>query len=262
MRMCDAIIAAKGSSVRVPRKNLIDIGGKPLVVQNILQAQETKQISRVWVTTEDDEIAEVSERAGARIIWRPDWMNDTHSGNEPFVDAIQQIRAVHEMDLVVLMLPTKVLRLPGDFDRLIDAYNQMPVVDGKTNRASFVIPRGDVSMYTDIGNHRCELIYNEMDDKLLEHTGGCYCSTWQEIIKFHKQMCELLGEDHPTDKAHNDFCRKAIKEGLRGSEAMPWHADIVAWVPVEWWQSRDIDIPSDVEEMREAWDAFMPKDKT
>ena len=76
MRQVDAIIPARGGSKRIPRKNLIDICGLPLVAWSIIQARTAKQIGRVWVTTDDDEIAEVAIHFGASVIRRPEWMMD------------------------------------------------------------------------------------------------------------------------------------------------------------------------------------------
>lgn len=62
-----AIIPARGGSKGLPRKNIIPLGGKPLIAHTIEAALESRLITRVVVSTEDREIAEVAEIHGAEI---------------------------------------------------------------------------------------------------------------------------------------------------------------------------------------------------
>ena len=55
----------------MPRKNLLDIQGKPMIAWTIEAAIESKLFSHVYVSTEDDEIAEVSKLFGAEVLMRP-----------------------------------------------------------------------------------------------------------------------------------------------------------------------------------------------
>jgi hypothetical protein len=66
MTLC--VIPARGGSKGVPRKNLLHVGGKPLIVWTIEQALATPGLD-VLVSTDDEEIAEVSRAAGARVPW-------------------------------------------------------------------------------------------------------------------------------------------------------------------------------------------------
>ena len=60
------VIPARGGSKGVPRKNLLDVGGKPLIVWTIEQALAVPDLD-VLVSTDDEEIAEVARDAGVRI---------------------------------------------------------------------------------------------------------------------------------------------------------------------------------------------------
>lgn len=66
-----AIIPARGGSRRIPRKNIKDFHGKPIIAYSIEVARESGLFQHVYVSTEDDEIAEVSARYGASILPRP-----------------------------------------------------------------------------------------------------------------------------------------------------------------------------------------------
>lgn len=62
-----AIIPARGGSRGIPRKNIIDLCGKPLIAYSIEVALKSSSIDRVVVSTEDEEIAEISVNYGAEV---------------------------------------------------------------------------------------------------------------------------------------------------------------------------------------------------
>jgi pseudaminic acid cytidylyltransferase len=68
---CVAIIPARGGSVRVPKKNVKPLNGKPLISYTIEQAIEANVFDKIIVSTENDEIALISMLSGAEIMHRP-----------------------------------------------------------------------------------------------------------------------------------------------------------------------------------------------
>jgi pseudaminic acid cytidylyltransferase len=62
-----AIITARGGSKRIPRKNVKEFCGKPIIVYSIEAALESGLFDEVMVSTEDEEIAEIAKAAGARV---------------------------------------------------------------------------------------------------------------------------------------------------------------------------------------------------
>ncbi len=64
------IIPARGGSKRIPRKNIRDFNGQPILAQTIFQIQETELFERIFVSTEDNEIASVAKSAGAEVVMR------------------------------------------------------------------------------------------------------------------------------------------------------------------------------------------------
>ncbi|MDX1903381.1 MAG: pseudaminic acid cytidylyltransferase [Thermonemataceae bacterium] len=62
-----AIIPARGGSKRIPRKNIKDFLGKPIIAYSIETALESGLFSEVMVSTEDEEIAEVAKKYGAKV---------------------------------------------------------------------------------------------------------------------------------------------------------------------------------------------------
>jgi len=67
---CVAMIPARGGSKRIPRKNIIDFSGKPMIGYVIETAHKTELFDAILVSTEDEEIAEVAKKFGAEIIPR------------------------------------------------------------------------------------------------------------------------------------------------------------------------------------------------
>ena len=65
-----AVIPARGGSKRIPRKNVADFCGKPMIVWSIEAALESGCFDRVIVSTDDDEIAEVATAHGAQVPFR------------------------------------------------------------------------------------------------------------------------------------------------------------------------------------------------
>ena len=62
-----SIIPARGGSKGVPRKNIKNLNGKPLIAYSIEEARKSKYIDRTVVSTEDEEIAKVSQKFGAEV---------------------------------------------------------------------------------------------------------------------------------------------------------------------------------------------------
>ena len=71
-----AIIPARGGSKGVPRKNVRQLAGKPLITHTLLQAKQTPGLDRIVVSTDDPEIAAISEQLGVEVVWRPKHRSD------------------------------------------------------------------------------------------------------------------------------------------------------------------------------------------
>lgn len=67
-----AVIPARGGSKRLPRKNVVDFEGRPIIAYTIEAALDAGIFERVLVSTEDAEIAETARRFGAETTWRPE----------------------------------------------------------------------------------------------------------------------------------------------------------------------------------------------
>jgi YrbI family 3-deoxy-D-manno-octulosonate 8-phosphate phosphatase len=112
-----AIIPARGGSKGIPRKNLRFIGGMPLIAHTIGHALRSPALSRVVVSTDDEEIAESSRRSGAEIIMRPAEISGDPAPTElallHVLDTLRE-RETYEPDLVVLLQATSPVRDKND----------------------------------------------------------------------------------------------------------------------------------------------------
>lgn len=76
-----AVIPARGGSKRIPRKNIKEFCGKPMIARPIEVAKESGLFERIIVSTDDEEIAEVSRSCGAEVpFMRPAELSDDHAG--------------------------------------------------------------------------------------------------------------------------------------------------------------------------------------
>jgi CMP-N,N'-diacetyllegionaminic acid synthase len=117
-----AIIPARGGSKGIPRKNVFPLLGKPLIAYTIEQALAAKRVSRVVVSTDDDEIAQVSKKFGAEVIMRPGELAVDSAPTWPvIVHAVKHLQdRGYNPDYVTLMQCTSPIREPHDIDNAID----------------------------------------------------------------------------------------------------------------------------------------------
>ena len=78
-----AIIPARGGSQRIPKKNIKPFAGKPIIAYSIAVAKKSELFHRVIVSTDSEEIAEVSKRYGAEVPFiRPAQLANDHTGTD------------------------------------------------------------------------------------------------------------------------------------------------------------------------------------
>ena len=108
-----AIIPARGGSKRLPRKNIIDLNGKPLIAWSIEAGLNSKYGDRVIVSTDDIEIAKISEKWGADIPFiRPkELATDIATTVDVIMHALINVEGGKEVyDYIMLLQPTSPLR--------------------------------------------------------------------------------------------------------------------------------------------------------
>ena len=117
-----AIIPARGGSTGVPRKNVLPVGGVPLVARAVAAARAAERVDEVVVTTDDDEIARVAAEAGATIVRRPaELAGATASSESALLHALDDLeRRGIPASTIVFLQATSPFIDPAGIDEAVD----------------------------------------------------------------------------------------------------------------------------------------------
>ena len=118
-----AIIPARGGSKGIPHKNIKDLNGKPLISYSIEEANKSKYIDKLVVSTEDSEIADTSKKFGADVPFlRPKELSkDSTSGIDPILHAVNWFKDKgYNFDYVMCLQCTSPFRKHSQIDEAIE----------------------------------------------------------------------------------------------------------------------------------------------
>lgn len=185
-----AIIPARGGSKRLPRKNVMLLGGKPLIAHSILYAQQNSDIiDEIIVSTDNDEIKEIALRFGAKVIDRPIHISGDF---EPSVSALKHVLQTinTQVQNVILLQATNPLRnkslLKEAFEKYtIGSYDSLFTVSRNYEKLGRIKNDKFVPYNYTIGQRSQDL------EPLYYENGQLYISN-SELILENK----IIGEDH------------------------------------------------------------------
>ena len=124
------VIPARGGSKGIPRKNLRPIAGYPLIYYSIKAALDAKLISRVIVSTDDEEIALFAERFGASVLMRDNSLATDAATLDPVIaNAVECAEKTFNESYrnIVTVQPTSPLVRPLDIDNVVNLLNEKKV---------------------------------------------------------------------------------------------------------------------------------------
>lgn len=116
------IIPARGGSKGILRKNITALSGRPLIFYTINEAKKVDALSRILVSTDDQEIADLAQAHGVEV---PFLRSKKHSGDKSkTVDAVIECisRLDEEFDAICLLQPTAPLRSKEDIIQAIELF--------------------------------------------------------------------------------------------------------------------------------------------
>lgn len=118
-----AIIPARGGSKGLPGKNLLDLCGHPLIAWSILFACETREFTRIIVSTDCPSIRAASESYGAEVpfLRTSNLASDTAATSDVVLDVIERCK-LENSDIIVLLEPTSPYRDIADFKALCSLF--------------------------------------------------------------------------------------------------------------------------------------------
>ena len=120
-------IPARGGSKRLLRKNLRELGGKPLIAYTIEAALQSGLFGEVYVCTEDHEIADMSRRYGAQVpILAPEEMcGDLVASHVPCQFMASHLKQLgHEFETLVCLQPSSPLRSAEDLRGAVEKFGE------------------------------------------------------------------------------------------------------------------------------------------
>ncbi len=115
-----AVIPARGGSVRTPKKNIKMLNGKPLLAYAIEAAQQSKYVTRIVVSTDDEEIGTYAYKAGVEWFVRPDRLCGDCPTEDVVLDVVKWYqRKGIDYDIVVCLEPPQPFRTAEHIDKCV-----------------------------------------------------------------------------------------------------------------------------------------------
>ena len=119
-----AVVPARGGSKGIPLKNIREVGGKPLIAYNLIQAKRSRTINRLVVSTDHRAIADVAKNYGAEVVWRPSEISgDKSSSESALIHTLEYLEQTegYQPDLLLFLQCTSPLTLAEDMDGAVEA---------------------------------------------------------------------------------------------------------------------------------------------
>lgn len=156
-----AIIPARGGSKRIPKKNIKDFFGKPLIAYSIEAAKESKLFDKIIVSTDDEEIAKIAKEYGAEVPFiRPKELSDDFTGTGDVVKhAIEYLKAQGEEYGFVCTIYATAPLLQKEY--LIKGYEELKNSDAVNSFSATTMPFPIQRTFKLDANSRCEMFTPE-----------------------------------------------------------------------------------------------------
>jgi N-acylneuraminate cytidylyltransferase len=170
-----AIIPARGGSKRIPRKNIKPFKGKPMIAWPIETAIQSNLFDEIMVSTEDGEIAEISQKYGAQVpFFRSEKNSDDLSGTEDvIIEVLNQYQLIGKIfDYVCCIYPTTPLIT---IERLVEAKTKL--IDGNFDTVFPILK------------------YGHPVQRSLKNQQGKIKIVWPEYINYRTQDLETYYHD-------------------------------------------------------------------
>jgi pseudaminic acid cytidylyltransferase len=156
-----AIIPARGGSKRIPRKNIKDFHGIPLIAYSIKVALKSNLFDKVIVSTDDEEIAKIAREYGASVPFiRPVELSDDFTGTGAVVNhALEYLKSVGEIyDFVCTIYATAPFL---DEKYLIEGFEKLKNSNTKNAFSCTSMPFPIQRTFKITSNERCEMFWPE-----------------------------------------------------------------------------------------------------
>ena len=137
-----AVVPARGGSKGIPRKNILNFAGYPLISFSIAAAKESSYVSRIILSTDDEEIAQVGKAFGGEVPFlRPKYLAEDNTPDYPVFEHLLgwlKENENYQPDIVVQLRPTSPIRPIG----LVDNAIQKLIENEQATCVRGVVPAG------------------------------------------------------------------------------------------------------------------------
>ena len=117
-----AIIPARGGSKGIPKKNIINFDGLPLIGHSILYAKKSNLIDKIFVSTDCDEVINISYPYDVSIIKRPKNISQDSSSTELTIKHVIESQNIDSNAIIILLQPTSPIRPKGILDKMLESF--------------------------------------------------------------------------------------------------------------------------------------------
>ena len=145
-----AVIPARSGSKRIRRKNIREFCGKPIITRPISVAKKSGLFEHILVSTDDEEIAEVSLSCGAEVPYiRPGELSDDHAGiAEVMAHAVNWMQEQDwRPEAVCCIYPTSVFLIKDDLKKGLEAGDILTEENLRPIRLGYGMPTRESEKY-------------------------------------------------------------------------------------------------------------------
>jgi len=181
-----AIIPARGGSKRIPYKNIKDFFGKPLISYSIEVALKTNLFSKVYVSTDDKQIADIAIKYKAEVINRPKELADDFTGTGEVINhAIDTLKQQGKKFKYVCTIYATAPLLQEKY--LIQGFEKLKNSDAKMAFSTTSMPFPIQRTFKITEDGRCEMFWPENFNKRSQDLEEAYQDAgqfyWEDITK-------------------------------------------------------------------------------
>jgi len=116
------IIPAKEKSRSIPKKNIIQFCGRPLVEWTILQAKQSNEFDEIIISTDSREIFEIAYWNNVNVIMRPQYLALDNTSTEEVILHVLDVIGSKDEDIITFLQVTSPLREKKDIPECLDLF--------------------------------------------------------------------------------------------------------------------------------------------
>ena len=191
-----AIIPARGGSKGIPKKNIIDFDGYPLIYHSINFAKQSKLVDEVIVSTDSHEIETIAEKYHVNILSRPENISKDDSSTELAIKHMINELNINSNSIIVLLQPTSPIRPIGVLDKmLVDFVNEnfdSMVSISPCHPLNWKLKSDELICQYDYKNRPMRQQFKK-DDFIYDENGSVYIFNPKLIIKNNNRLGGKIG---------------------------------------------------------------------